>query len=292
MRTNLRLSVAAVALLLAACTSSTTSITGPSADKCQVSASNSPGSFTANGGSGTVTIAAARDCAWSLSTDAPWISVGGPASGQGGASVAFSVQANQSPAARSGAIVVGSDRLGVNQAGAPCRFTISRTADAIDAAGGRLAVDVSTLSGCSWKATSAVAWIAIVSGQSGTNSGTVVLAVAANGGAERVGSVNVAGQNYTVTQAAKPVSPSPTPSPTPPPPGPVTAVFTGSISNVSGKCPVVSFVVNNVTVVTSASTAFQHGDCGDLRAGVLVSGSGTVQANNSILATTIAFQKD
>jgi hypothetical protein len=63
-------------------------------------------------------------------------------------------------------------------------------------------VNVSTSSGCSWSAVSNVSWIAITSGASGTGNGTVRYLVAANVGGARTGTLTIAGQTLTVTQAA------------------------------------------------------------------------------------------
>jgi hypothetical protein len=230
-----------------------------------------------------------------VSADAGWIAVQGPASGQGDATIPYGVQANPAPAARSGSIVVSSERLTVSQAAAPCRFTLSRTGDPIGPAGGRLSVGITTLTGCAWTASSAAGWIAVASGQKGSASGTVVLAVAANDGAARVGSVNVGGQNYTVTQAAAPTVPSEPPPPSAPPPPsppPATVDFSGSISNVSGECPDVSFQVKSLAVVTSAATLYDHGRCRDLRNKARVSGAGLAQPDGSILAASITFGRD
>src|SRR4029077_11939182 len=89
-----------VAVWTAACHSAQTSVTGPTADtKCQVTASSTPESFTAHGGTGSVSIAAARDCTWSVATTANWMSIGGERSGQGEASISYTVAANPAPAA-------------------------------------------------------------------------------------------------------------------------------------------------------------------------------------------------
>lgn len=296
MLTSSRWSVALVAIasaLLVHCSSSSTSVTAPSGPKCSVTASNSPGSFSASGGSGAVTITADRDCTWSVSADSNWISIQGSTSGQGAASVPFAVQSNQTPAARSGSIVVSATRLPVSQAGAPCHFTLSKTSDSIAASGGQLSVGVSTLSGCNWTATSNATWITIQSGQSGSVSGTVVLAVAANPGNARVGTVNVAGQIYTVNEgaaAAAAPTPPPPPAPQPPPPSP-TVTFSGTASNVTGVCPAVTFQLKSLTVTTNAATKYTSGNCGNLHNNVQVSGTGVSAPDGSVLATSIAITK-
>src|SRR4051812_40541961 len=158
--------VQAVALLsLAACSSTQTSINAPTSDKCQVAASSSPSAFAASGGSGSLAITTARDCTWSISTQAAWISLVGNNDGQGEASIPYTVAPNPAPSARSATVVVGSQTLAVNQAAAPCQYSLSRSADTVGFAGGRVAVDVTTLTGCGWTAASDAPWLSIASGQ-------------------------------------------------------------------------------------------------------------------------------
>jgi hypothetical protein len=215
--------IIALASGAASCHSAQTSVTGPTADaKCQVTAASTPQSFTASGGTGAVSIATERDCTWTIATTASWLTLGGDRSGQGEASISYTVAANPVPTARSGSIVVGSQTVAVSQAAAPCTYSLGRAADTVGPSGGSLSVSVTTLSGCGWSATSRETWISIVSGQNGSASGTVGLNVAANPGAERVGVVNVGGQSYTVNQSASP-PPPPAPAPAPPPPAPAPA---------------------------------------------------------------------
>jgi len=311
-----------------ACSKTTTSLTAPTADKCQVSVSNAPASFSASGGQGSLTIATARDCTWSIKTETSWVSIASDPGGQGEASIPYTVAPNPVPSSRAGAIVVGAQSVAITQAAAPCVFRLSRTGDGIAAAGGRLAVDVTTISGCNWNATSGSDWIVVSSGQSGNASGTVEVAVAPNTGASRVGDVKIAGQNYTVTQAAAPPpapdpvpipapapapapgpapapAPPPTPAPTPtpapaprpvppptPPPAPKKVDFDGSVSSVSGGCPNVTITVGGMTIIIDRSTNFKGSGCEDLRSGRNVEGSGTPQSNGTIKATDIRVRKE
>ncbi len=319
-----------VASLASGCSKTTTSLTSPTADKCQVSVSSAPTSFTASGGQGSLTVATARDCTWSITTNAAWVSIGSEAAGQGDGTVPFTVAPNPVPAARSSAIVVGSQSVGLTQAPAPCTFRLSRGGDAMSSAGGRLSVDVSTLGGCTWNAASPVNWI-VATPQTGNGNGTVGLVVAVNPGDARVASVTIAGQTYTVTQAAAapptpaptpapapspaPVPtpaptptptptpvPTPTPSPTPPPtpaPTPTPAPqppkkvdFEGTVTSAIGACPLVIFTVGGTTVVTDASTDFEKSDCSDLRPGREVKGKGLTQLIGTVRATEIEVKKD
>jgi Putative binding domain, N-terminal/Domain of unknown function (DUF5666) len=307
MRSRLHFAVAlgAASCLAAACSNTTTSLTAPSSDKCQVSATNTPSSFAASGGQGSLTIATSRDCTWSVSSEATWVAIAGDRSGQGEASIPYTVAPNPAPSARSGTIVVGSQSVAVSQAAAPCVFTLSRAGDAVGATGGRLTVDVATLNGCGWTATSPVSWIVVGPGQNGSASGTVGLAVSANAGGVRVAAVTIAGQTFTVTQATAPPvpeplpaptpvptpAPTPTPTPTPAPPPSKPVEFSGTILSLSGACPNVTFTVQGMTIVTDHSTDFTKSKCGDLRRGRDVSGAGVTQSNGTIKATDLRVER-
>ena len=294
-----------------ACTSSKTALTSPTDTKCEVNLSNSPSSFAANGGTGTLTVTTTRDCNWTISTDVGWVSIPGPRDGQGDASISYSVAVNPVPSARSGLVAAGSTRVQLSQAAAVCRYSLSRSSDTIGAAGGQLSVDVSTLTGCSWTATPGNSWISITSGQAGNANGSVALVVSANAGAERVGQVNVAGQLYTVTQAAPPPSapappapPTPTPAPTPapptptpppapapPPPAPISVQLDGRAEAVVGACPALHFLVNGTTVYTDSSTSYKRGNCGKLKNGTEVSIDG-VREGSVVRARTVEIVKN
>jgi hypothetical protein len=302
----------ALASGLVACSKTETSLTGPTLEaKCQVTASSTPASFAASGGSGSVTIAAARDCTWSIATTTNWVTLGGDRSGQGEASVGYSVAANPIPVARSGSIVVGSQTLSVSQSAAPCTYALGRRQDTIGSAGGTLSVSVTTLTGCGWNAKSNVSWIAIASGQ-GDASGTVGLTIAANSGSARVGEVNVAGQIYTVNQSAAPPplpAPDPPPAPAPAPPSPAppqppppqpapppsggqSMQFSGQVSAMSGKCPNLTLNVSGRTVLTDKNTKFKHIDCDDMKVRRDVQVDGVTDSSGAVRASQITRIKD
>ena len=316
MRYDWKTVAAAIAVVCAmfapACTKTETSITAPSdaADRCALTVTTNPNSFPSPGGKGSLTISTARDCTWSVASNAAWVALG-DASGQGEATIPYTVAANPVPSPRTAAIAVGAQSVAVSQQAAPCVFSLSRTNDTIGESGGRLTVGVTTLSGCRWTAATGAAWISVASGQSGDANGTVGLTVAANAGAARVGQVNIAGQTYTVSQAAVTAPPSPTPAPTPTPvptppapappgptpqppaptPGPRHVDFSGTISVIFGRCPSVVFAADGKAIAVDDSTDFQKSKCGDLKQGREVEGEGDVQANGTIRATTIHVAK-
>src|SRR5215471_8056007 len=129
-----------------ACTSTQTTSTAPttpSLQKCQFQVTTTPSNFADSGGSGSLSIATTRDCGWSASTNASWVSLAS-ANGQGDATVSYSVAANAVPAARSAAISVEGQSVQLSQAPAPCRYSLSKTSDAIGYTGGQLAVVLTT----------------------------------------------------------------------------------------------------------------------------------------------------
>src|SRR5207248_7025473 len=110
-------------LFASACSSSSTSIDGPSGTKCQVTVTSSVQSAPPAGGSGTLTVATSRDCTWAASTAASWIVITSGSSGQGNGSAAYRIAANTEPSARRGMIEVNSTQLPITQEAA-CRFDV------------------------------------------------------------------------------------------------------------------------------------------------------------------------
>jgi Zn-dependent metalloprotease len=86
--------------------------------------------------------------------------------------------------------------------GGTCSFSISPTTASVAAGGGTGSVSVTAGAGCNWTAVSNAAFITITAGANGAGSGTVSYSVAANGGtASRTGTLTIAGQTFTVSQA-------------------------------------------------------------------------------------------
>jgi len=87
-----------------------------------------------------------------------------------------------------------------------CVPTLSPSGASLPKDGGTGSFSVSTPSVCNWTATSDANWITVTGGLSGVGNGTVSYSVTANGGAQRVGTITVNGQAFTVTQAPNPSS--------------------------------------------------------------------------------------
>ncbi|MBA3271154.1 MAG: BACON domain-containing protein, partial [Acidobacteria bacterium] len=187
---------------LAGCNSSSTTVAGPTPVKCQVNLASGSGAMDAAGGAGLVSVGAQPECAWSASTQAPWISDLTPREGQGNAQVQFRVAANPTATTRQGEVVVNDNRIAITQAPATCSVEIATTQHAAEVAGGTIAVNVTAITGCAWTATSSAAWISVSSSAAGNGSGTVNFTVAPNTGPARTGTASIGGRTLTVTQAA------------------------------------------------------------------------------------------
>jgi Zn-dependent metalloprotease len=86
--------------------------------------------------------------------------------------------------------------------GGTCTFSINPTSASFAAAGGSGSVSVTAGAGCAWTASSNASFITVTGGASGSGSGTVSYSVASNAGtASRSGTLTIAGQTFTVTQA-------------------------------------------------------------------------------------------
>jgi len=84
----------------------------------------------------------------------------------------------------------------------PCIYNISPASQSLGVSGGSGIVNITISGGCSWAATSNASWISITSGSTGTGNGTVSYSVLANpNAASRTGTLTIAGQTFTVSQA-------------------------------------------------------------------------------------------
>lgn len=87
--------------------------------------------------------------------------------------------------------------------GADCSYSISPASVNVSAAAVNGSVTVTpNETYCAWTAVSNDPWLTVTGGASGTGSGTVNYSAAANTGAARTGTITVAGQTFTLNQAA------------------------------------------------------------------------------------------
>lgn len=171
-----------------------------------------PGSqnFSSAGGNGSVNLTTTPGCAWSVTSNAAWLipSVNG---GTGSGTVNFTVSAN-SGNARAGTLTIGDQNFTVNQ-DSGCSFMLNSSSLYLLAAGGNGTVNVTANSNCSWTAVSNDQWITVNS-FGGQGNGSASFSVAANADATiRTGSLTIAGQNFTITQAGTGLMYYPLPKP-------------------------------------------------------------------------------
>ncbi len=82
-----------------------------------------------------------------------------------------------------------------------CSYSLLKNSEYFTHSGGIGNVSITTVSRCSWTATSDVPWITITSGSSGNGNGTVDYSVSSSSStSQRVGTMTIAGGIFTVTQ--------------------------------------------------------------------------------------------
>ncbi len=185
---------------------------------CSYTLSASDAPFNAAGGQGSVHVnaglvtdstASPASCPWTVTASDPWISIVTDRSSAGNGDVSFSVAANTGPA-RFSTIVIGGQTFTVSQAAPlpPCAYTLSTNSLALPAATAQASVALVTAPACAWTASPSEPWISILGDMSGAGSASVQFTVAANIGAARSGTITIAGQTVTVSQAAAPPVPA------------------------------------------------------------------------------------
>ncbi|MEO7192392.1 MAG: BACON domain-containing carbohydrate-binding protein [Vicinamibacterales bacterium] len=168
---------------------------------CTASINPTSQSLGASGGAGTsIAVTAPAGCAWTSTSNDAWITRTGGATGSGNGTVTFTVAANSGPS-RTGTLTVAGQTFTVNQAGG-CTSSVNPTSQNIGAGGGSgTGIAVTAAAGCTWSSVSNDSWITVTAGATGSGNGSVTFTVASNSGAPRTGTLTVAGQTFTVTQA-------------------------------------------------------------------------------------------
>ena len=181
---------------------------------------------------------------------------------------------------RTGTVTVAAQTVTVTQkAGQPkptCTFKLSDSSFTVDAEGASESLTVDTDKECTWTAESRAPWLSILEGASGEGKKKVRFQATPNTASARTGTLIVAGQTVTVTQAAAEAS---------------EIRVEGDVTTASGNCPTLEFVVTGRTVRTDHATRFDHGDCKDIKRGADVEVRGVAQAAGWILATRVKVDK-
>lgn len=156
-------------------------------------------SVAASGGSGTIAVTVGTGCAWTVTSNAAWLTITTGSSGIGSGSVTFSASANTATTPRTGALTIGGVTFTVTQTAAPCTFSPTPATISAPPAGGTGTINVSAQSGCAWSAASGAAWVTVTG--SGSGAGSASYTVEANTtGATRTASITIGDVPVTITQ--------------------------------------------------------------------------------------------
>lgn len=85
---------------------------------CSYSISPTSQSFTASGGTGSVSVTATSGCSWTAATNDSWITITSGSSGSGNGTVSYSVASNSSTSSRTGTMTIAGNTFTVSQSGA------------------------------------------------------------------------------------------------------------------------------------------------------------------------------
>jgi uncharacterized repeat protein (TIGR03803 family) len=174
---------------------------------CTFALSPKDGKFKDTGGAGKVAVTPNfTDCDWTAISNDPFITITAGNSGAGKGTVSYTVASNATTVALTGSITIGGQNFAIDEAAAPCGFSLGETAASFSSAGGTSNVTV-TANGtnCTWKAVASGTFIQITSDTSGSGSGTVAYTVEANTKiATRKGTITVGKEKLTITQSGTP----------------------------------------------------------------------------------------
>lgn len=152
------------------------------------------------GGNTSVNVTAPAGCAWTAASNSPFLTVTGGAAGSGSGTVSYFVAANTGPS-RSGTMTVAGQTFTVNQLSG-CTYSINPMSANVAVGASTGSIAVTTTAGCTWTSVSNAAFITVTSGANGNGSGNSGYSIAANTGPQRSGTITIAGQTFTVTQAS------------------------------------------------------------------------------------------
>ena len=189
-------------IAVTSCGSSTKTSTSPtSLTRCGVTLTGTA-DVPAQGGNGTLSVAAERECSWAASTEGQWLTIRSGSTGQGNGTVEFTAARNPDPVTRRGAVILNETRVELTQGAAECVITLAETAMAFGQSGGSGRVEVRASSEmCTWRAESDVNWIVVRSDANGKGSTPLLFEVMPAAGVARRGAIRIAGQQFDITQS-------------------------------------------------------------------------------------------
>jgi hypothetical protein len=168
---------------------------------CTYAINSQSQAFPVSGGTGSVTVSTPSDCEWTATGGTSWVRLL-TTSGNGPGQAQYQVDPNPTTQARQATLTIAGRVHTVTQSGLTCTYAVSPPNASFSASGGTGSLQVNTLGGCTWNASSNAGWI-VVGTPSGNGTGQVSYQVLPNTFANgRSGTITVGGQTHTVTQAA------------------------------------------------------------------------------------------
>ena len=176
---------------------------------CTYSISPGSAAFSSSGGTGTVTVTAPSGCGWTAASNIGWASITSGASGSGSGLVNYQVNADSGATGQNGTLTIAGQPFTVSVAGIPCSYSLSASSLSLGSGGGSGSVTVIAPAACAWTAASNAAWISISSGASGSGSASVAFQASSNTDLNtQTGTLTIAGQTFTITEAGTALVPS------------------------------------------------------------------------------------
>lgn len=140
---------------------------------------------------------------WTATADAAWLHLSAAnQSGTGNATITFTCDANPG-AQRAGTLTIGGQTLTVTQAALPFNAALGFTnwVEGPVAGSNCVVLSIIPVSSSAWAATANDAWLHLTAAnQSGSGSTNLTYSFDANSGAQRTGTLTIAGQTLTITQ--------------------------------------------------------------------------------------------
>jgi hypothetical protein len=156
----------------------------------------------------TFGVTAPSGCSWTASSNQPWAAVVGGTSGTGVGIVTVQAAANGAASPRSASLTINTATATLNQAAAPCIYSLDSYAVFFGHSGGSGQVNVIAPAGCPWTVTNHdPVGIIVNSGSSGSGSGTVMFTAQSDPSPNsRTLSLIIAGRGFLITERGLPGS--------------------------------------------------------------------------------------
>ncbi|MEQ1884250.1 MAG: FG-GAP-like repeat-containing protein [Bryobacteraceae bacterium] len=156
----------------------------------------------AAGGTLTVSVQTTGSCPWATTGLPSWVTISGSGAANGSGTVTLVVARNTS-AARSATMLIAGTAYTITQyAPNDCVYEITPGAQAFPPAGGTQTITILTSPTCSWSVLGAPPWISFPDVTAGIGSGVITYKAGVNTGAARTAGMFLAGNVFTLEQAA------------------------------------------------------------------------------------------